>query len=74
MLMRSVSACPFCASIETSIVELGRREWAVVCNACLASGPVANIPALAIEKWCKGQMQAIQEASPPALPALTSRV
>lgn len=48
---KDASRCPFCGSADTSLVELERRRWVVVCGACEASGPVETIPVKAREAW-----------------------
>ena len=48
---KEASRCPFCDSADTSLVELERHRWVVVCNACEATGPVEPIPAMAREAW-----------------------
>jgi transcription elongation factor Elf1 len=48
---KEASCCPFCNSADTSLVEIERHRWVVVCNACDASGPVETIPVKAREAW-----------------------
>ncbi len=55
--MRHVDPCPFCHSPDTKLIKIDRHEWAVVCNGCRASGPIANIPAKAAEQWSHARQQ-----------------
>jgi uncharacterized Zn finger protein len=49
--MNSIERCPFCKSEKTSLLQLDRREWVVVCDDCGATGPIAYIPVKAREAW-----------------------
>ena len=46
------SVCPFCAAeTEIHIVEYEQGRWAVVCDTCGATGPMADHEDGALERW-----------------------
>ena len=51
--MENIKPCPFCGSTNLNSIHISLNKWSVLCNNCLAEGPLIDSQEKAIEIWNK---------------------